>query len=65
MVDNDVNNKRKRPPENLEDLDRDHPYGSGGIAFFFYHCDRRVSHNEEEMSKEPTFFNINSFNFLY
>ena len=35
MIDNNVNNKRKRPPENLEDMDRDPTYGPAGIAFFF------------------------------
>ena len=54
MSDNNGNNKRKRPPEDLEDLDRDPPDGPEGIAFFFYHCERRVSHNEEGKSEEPT-----------
>ena len=62
MIDNDVNNKRKRTPENLEDMDKDPPDGPSGIAFFFSHCDQRVSHNEKGESEEPTFFNINSFN---
>ena len=35
MIDNNVNNKRKRPPEDLEHLDRDPPYGPVGIALFF------------------------------
>ena len=35
IIDNDVNNKRKRLPENLEDLDRDLPDGPSGIACFF------------------------------
>ena len=59
MIDKNVNNKRKRPPDNLGDLDRDPPDGPAGIALFFSHCYRRVSHNEEGKSKEPTFFNIN------
>ena len=36
MIDNNVNNKIKRPPENLEDLDRDPPDGPSGTAFFFF-----------------------------
>ena len=32
---NDGNNKRKHPPEDLEDLDRYPPDGPAGIAFFF------------------------------
>ena len=35
MIYKDFNNKRKRPLENLEDLDRDPPDGPAGIAFFF------------------------------
>ena len=65
MVDNYVNNKRKFSPENLENLDSDPLDGTAGIAFFFPHCDRRVSHNEEGKSEEPIFFNINSFNSFY
>ena len=62
IIDNDVNNKRKLPPENLEDLNKDSPDGPVGIALFFSHCERRVRHNEEGKSEEPTFFNINYFN---
>ena len=51
IIDNDVNNKRKRLPENLEDLDRDPPDGLTGIAFFLSHCDRQVSHNGGERAK--------------
>ena len=38
MIDNDINNKKKRPPENLEDLEKDPPDGPAGIALFFSHC---------------------------
>ena len=55
MIDNYVNNKRKCPPENLENLDRDLPDGTAGITSFFSRCDRRVSHNEERKSEELTF----------
>ena len=65
MLDKIFNNKRKRPPESLEDLDRDPPDGPAGIAFFFSHRDQQVSHNEEGKSEELTFFNINSFNSFY
>ena len=40
IIDNDVNNKKKRLTENLEDLDKDPPYGAAGIAFYFVHCDQ-------------------------
>ena len=56
MIDNDVNNKRKRPPENLEDLDRDPPDGPAGIALFFSHCDQQVSHNEEGEERRTNLF---------
>ena len=46
IIDNDVNNKMKRPPDNLEDMDRDPPDNPAVIAFFLSHCDQRVSHNE-------------------
>ena len=36
IIENDVNNKRKLLPENLEDLYRDPPDGPAGIAFFFF-----------------------------
>ena len=65
MIENDVNNKRKRPQDNLEDMDRDPPYGPAGIALFFSQCDRQVSHNEEGKSKEPTFLNNNYSNYFY
>ena len=39
MIYHYFNNKRKRPPENLEDLYRDPPDGSAGITFFFSHCE--------------------------
>ena len=65
MIDNDVNNKRKRLPEYLEGLYRNLTDGPAGTAFCFFHCDLRVSHNEEGKSGEPTFFNVNSFNYFY
>ena len=51
MSDNDGNNKRKRPPKNLKDLERDPPDDPAGIAFFFSHHDQQVSHNEEGKSE--------------
>ena len=36
MIDNDVNNKIKCLPDNLEDMDRDPPDIPAGIAFFFF-----------------------------
>ena len=65
MSANNDNKKSKLLPGDLEDLDRDLPYGPAGIALFFSHSDRRVSQNEEGKSKEPTFFNINSFDYFY
>ena len=40
MSDNDGNDKRKRPQDYLDDLDRDPPYGLTSISYFFSHCDR-------------------------
>ena len=65
IIDSNSNNKIKLPPEDLEDLDRDPPDSSADIVFLFSRCDRQVSHNEEGNSEEPTFFNINSFNYFY
>ena len=61
IIDNNFNNKRKRLPENLYNLDRYPRDGPAGIAFFFSHCDQRVSHNEEGKSEEPIFFQYEFF----
>ena len=61
MSDHNGNNKRKLLSEYLEDLDKDSPDGQAGIALFLYHCDQRVTHNEEGKIEESTFFNIKSF----